>query len=70
MPHGHYAGEAKRTALEFVHRLLVLQKPEFVRGLPWPRRRERLRDGQYRPRLDVGLSFGERTSFGVTLSNR
>src|SRR3984893_5478434 len=53
------AGEAERATLEVAHRLRVLQKPEFVRGLPWPRRVERLRDGQDRPRLDVGLSLGE-----------
>src|ERR1700756_634503 len=53
------AGEAERATLEVAHRLRVLQEPEFVRGLPRPRRVERLRDGQDRPRLDVGLSLGE-----------
>jgi len=45
------AGEAERATLEFTQRLRVLQKPEFVRGLPRPRRVERLRDGAEVPDL-------------------
>ena len=54
-----HGGEAERAALEVTYCLLVSQQPEFVCRLPRPGRVERLRNWDNRPRLYVGLSFGE-----------